>query len=455
MNGKELLFAALENQHTERPAWVPFVGVHGAQITGKTASEYLTSAEAIMAGLRKARELYRPDGLPIAFDLQIEAEVLGCELNWADDGPPSVTSHPLELGISLADLPELSRDKGRIPVVAEATRLAAKEFGDDMALYGLICGPFTLALHMLGNMIFLEMYDNPDKVTELLEFCTKVGKQMADVYLDNGADVIAVVDPMTSQISSEHFLQFVTPHVNALFDHVRTREAYTSLFVCGDATRNLDVMGETTCHNMSVDENIPLDYLKEIAGKHGKSFGGNLKLTLSLLLGSADTCRADALDCIDVGGDTGFVLAPGCDLPWGVPPENLQAVGEMVHEDYQREVFRTKTRVSTQDSFDDIVLPDYAAAPHVSLDVVTLNAATCAPCQYMLEAANAAAAQFGDRVQVHEHRIGNRQGIGYFVKLGAQVIPTLCVDGVPKFRSLIPDHNTLVKTVEEALAAKA
>ena len=64
MNGKELLFQALENKETPRPAWVPFVGVHGGKITGVSAGEYLKSADAIVGGLTKARELYRPDGLP-------------------------------------------------------------------------------------------------------------------------------------------------------------------------------------------------------------------------------------------------------------------------------------------------------------------------------------------------------------------------------------------------------
>ena len=115
LSGKELILAAMRNEKTPRPAWLPFVGVHGGKLIGKSATEYLQSADCIVEGLAKARELYRPDGLPILFDLQMEAEVLGCHLQWADEVPPSVTSHPLT-SRSLEDLPEFDTEQGRYPI---------------------------------------------------------------------------------------------------------------------------------------------------------------------------------------------------------------------------------------------------------------------------------------------------------------------------------------------------
>ena len=44
----------------------------------------------------EVNKLYKPAGQPVIFDLQVEAECLGCDLVWADDAPPSVSKHPLE-----------------------------------------------------------------------------------------------------------------------------------------------------------------------------------------------------------------------------------------------------------------------------------------------------------------------------------------------------------------------
>lgn len=453
-NGKDILLSAFRNEQTERPAWIPFVGAHGGALIGAPADEYLRSADLMTGGLLKADELYRPDGLPVTFDLQLEAEILGCELRWSSDGPPSVSSHPLAEGAWLDDLPDFSTEAGRFPVAMEALRRVKAQIGDRVALYGLICGPFTLALHLLGNNIFLEMFDSAERVQELVGYSAEVGARAADAYLDNGADVIAVVDPMVSQISPEHFTQFVKPAMNRLFDHIHARDALASLFCCGDATRNIEVMCQTNCDNISVDENVDLEFLRDTAQQHGKSFGGNLQLTVVLLLGSEADARRAALECIDIGDSKGYILAPGCDLPYDTPPENVAAAGLMAVDEYEREIARETVIEVEEDSFEDIELPDYDSAEQVIVDVITLDSATCAPCQYMMDAAERAAAQFGEEVVVKEHRITRREGLGVFCRLDAGHVPTICIDGRPTFVSIIPDQPKLVDAIRERLEEK-
>jgi MtaA/CmuA family methyltransferase len=449
MTGREILIRALNREETPRPAWVPFVGVHGGHLLGLSAEEYLRSADHIVEGTLKAAQLYRPDGIPIVFDLQLEAEVLGCDLMWGGDVPPSVTSHPLTDANALDSLPALDTTKGRFPIVGEAARRLRTAFDGRVVLYGLVTGPFTLLSHLRGSEVFMDMLLAPGDVKKAMAYCAQITKDTADFYLENGAEVIAVVDPMTSQISPEHFEEFVTPAVNEVFAHVRHRKAFSSLFVCGDATRNLDVMCQTQCDNVSIDENISLDLLRELAEKYNKSFGGNLKLTTCLLLGSEADCMLDAIACIDAGGSKGYICAPGCDLPYGTPEANLRAVSEMVHDEYRREVARTTAKATEADDFDDIQLPDYADTDSVTVDCITLDSAACAPCQYLVDAATKAAAKAHARVNVVEHKIKNREGIGMMCRLHVENIPTICIDGVPKFISVIPDTNTLVAAIEE------
>lgn len=449
MTGKEILLNAIAGKETERPAWVPFVGCHGGFLIGKSAKEYLKSAELVVEGLKKAKSLYKPDGLPVMFDLQIEAEILGCDLHWADEVPPAVTSHPLAAGRKTADLPEITETKGRFPVVVNALEVLKKEMGDDTALYGLICGPFTLALHLLGNEIFLDMYDEEEKVLEVIDYCAEVCIKSADIYLNHGADVIAVVDPMTSQISPDHFELFVTPAMNRVFDHIRARDGISSIFVCGDVTRNLEVMTQTHADNISVDEQIDMDRLRDLCGEQNKSFGGNIKLTSVLLLGDEDDAKMEVLDIMEKSGGKGFILAPGCDLPYAVPVKNLQAVSDVVHDEYAREAAKS-LKAKEADSFDDIEVPDYHGARAVVVDVITLDSTSCAPCQYMMEAVEKAADAAMVKVWINEHKIKVRQGIGVMVKLGVKNLPTICINGEPTFASIIPDQTTLVKAIEKA-----
>lgn len=450
LSGKEILLRAVRGETTTRPAWLPFVGCHGSALIGVTATEGLRSAELLVQGLLKANELYRPDGLPVCFDLQIEAEALGCQLHWADDVPPSVTTHPLAAGRRLEELPLLHEGSGRIPLALEALRQLRQRLGDRVALYGLICGPFTLALHLLGNDIFLKMFDDPAEIQRVMAFCADVAKRVADCYLRAGADVVALVDPMTSQISAAHFEEFVTPAVNDVFDHIRARGGLSSLFVCGDVTRNLEVMCRTRTDSIHVDEQIDMAVLRRLAEANRKAFGGNIKLTVTLLLGTPEECGREALQIMDVCGTRGFILSPGCDLPFHVPPPNLAAVAAMIHDPYAREVMRNARAAQASERFDDVQLPDYEAPHGVVIDVITLDSTSCAPCQYMMEAVNMAARKTPIHCFINEHRIKAREGIGMMVKLGVKALPTICIDGEMKFVSIIPDQRTLVAAIEEA-----
>ena len=459
LSGRRMVRAAITREPIERPAWVPLVGVHGASLINESAGRYLQSADLIERGLRRAVELYQPDGLPIAFDLQLEAEVLGCELAWAERTPPSVASHPMSLmegpGLSLEDLPTFDVAAGRLPVVLDVARRMRRTYGDDLALYGLVMGPFTLATHLLGNDIFLAMFDDGKKVQDVIAFCADVAIDVAAAYTDAGADVIAVVDPMTSQISPEHFEQFVTPDVDRVFDALRARGALSSLFVCGDATRNLGVMCRTRCDNVSVDENIPLADLQSIARANHKSVGGNLKLTTVLLMGQPLDAAHDALRCMDRCGSTGFVLAPGCDLPYDVPPENLQAVSRVVHDAYQRQVARATFPASdSAAAVVDITLPDYTTGTPV-VDVITLDSAACAPCQYMVGAVRKAIARLGIDVPVHERKITTPEGVAFMSRLGVTNLPTICISGKPAFVSTIPSIDVLCAALADARQEQA
>jgi len=456
MSDKHLLLRALRCEPVERTPWVPFVGVHGGALVGVDAEEYLKSADHIVAGMKRAAERYKPDGLPVVFDLQLEAEVLGCDLVWAKETPPSVASHPLGEDYAIDKLPAFSMEKGRLSLVLDAVRRSKEAIGENVALYGLLTGPLTLALHLRGDHVLLDMFDEMDEVPRLLDYCADIAIQMVDAYVDAGIDVVAVVDPMISQIGPGHFTDFVAPPLNKVFDHIRKRGALSSLFVCGNATRNLEAMCATHCDNISIDENVDMAELAGVAQAAGKSFGGNMQLTVVLLLGNADDARRDAILCMDKAGEApGFVLAPGCDLPYAVKSENLEVVAGLVHDTYQQEVARNLPPRDTSDSYDDVVIPDYAAEVAVIVDVVTLDSAGCAPCAYMVEAVREAAADWEHPIEVREHKITGRDGLGYMSKLGVTAIPSICVDGKECFASIIPEREDLHEQFQTAASRKA
>ena len=374
---------------------------------------------------------------------------MGCGLKWANDNPPSVTTHVLEDGKTLDDLNIPTEKDGRFPVVLSAMRRIYEAL-PDKAVYALITGPFTLALHLKGTDIFFEMYDNPDEMKRLMQFCTDVAKKTIDMYVEAGCDVVAVVDPMTSQISPTTFADFVTPYCTEIFEYIRSKGKPGSFFVCGAAKNNIEEMCRCKPDNVSIDENIPLDYVRDICLPQGISFGGNIKLTVTMLFGTpADNIR-DAENCMDIGGNKGYLLAPGCDIPFDAPENNIKAITSRVLGEDIGDLLIDK------DALEGITWdkPDYAAKDTVTLDVITLDSESCAPCQYMMAAVREATKKFGDKVEYVEHKIKDKESVACMTTLGVGNIPTICIDGVTEYVSIIPPKEELEKLIESYIEKK-
>ena len=451
MNSKELVLNAIKLNKVPRIPWIPFVGCHAGELLGLSASEYLKSKEHIVKGVNKAIKLYRADGIPVIFDLQIEAEAMGCKLNWADDNPPAVISHPIAEGVSIESINIPTLEQGRIKMSMDAAR-ELKMQNPDVALYGLITGPFTLALHLLGTDIFLKLMLEPDYVHKLMRLTTDVCNFMASEYIKAGVDIVAIVDPMTSQIDPMSFETFVQPYATEVFDNIRKQNAYSSFFVCGNAKQNIEAMCNCKPDNISIDENIPLDYVRDVSLAKGVSFGGNILLTVSLLMGTEEDCERDALTCMDIGGREGFLLAPGCDIPMATKQENMKAIANLVHNEVrQGELRASKAKVKDVALLD---LTDHWKDDQVIVDVVTLNSKTCAACQYMYKAAQVACEPYGDNIVCREYNIFTEEGVQMMATLGVRNLPTMVIDGNIEFISQIPPANKIRERIEEQMNKK-
>lgn len=449
MTRKELLFNVLEHKETPRPGWVPLAGVHAGLLKNFTADEVYQSADKLYESLLEVNKIYQPDGLLLLFDLQLEAEILGCQIKWEKNGPPSVRSHPLENTLELPTI-KITKDSGRIPMVIDVAKRIKKEIGNEVALYGLFCGPYTLASHLRGTNFFRDARQRPDYVKELMAYCAELGTQMADIYMDEDVDVIVPTDPVVSQISPKHFQEFVFDPYKKIFDHIRSRKKFSSFFVCGNATHIIDLMCQTGPDSISVDENVDIVKAYEITNKHNVVIGGNIPLTTALLLGNQMDNMKVGIDLIDrMNVHKNFIVAPGCDMPYATPIENTVALSQAVlNTDHTREVV---ANYELSDLDVDIELPDYANLKKPLLEAFTLDSTACAACTYMWGVAKDAKNHFGDKIEVVEYMFNTPENISRVKKVGVKQLPSLYLNGELLYSSIIPNLDDLIKQIEEKL----
>ncbi|MBW6471715.1 MAG: thioredoxin family protein [Anaerolineaceae bacterium] len=448
-NRKADLLTVLQHKPSTQIPWVPFAGVHVGKLTGHNASEILQDADKLYEALLEANHLYAPDGQPVVFDLQIEAEILGCELLWAEESPPTVATHPLQHDYLIPTYIPTPED-GRLPIVLNVMRRMKTAVGEHTLLYGLITGPFTLASHLRGTEIFMDMIDEPEYVSDLLEYCTRFVEKVASLYIAAGMDVIAVVDPMISQISPRHFKRFMSEPFTQLFKTIREQKVFSAFFVCGDATKNLEVMCQTGPDCIAVDENIDMVYAQSILSQYNITLQGNIPLTTRMLLGTQEDNMQYVIELLDKLDHHNLIISPGCDMPYDTPVENVIGVAEAIRNPEQTRRILENYQQADMD-LSHVEIPDYPHLEKPLLEVFTLDSASCAACSYMLLAAERATQAMGGKIDMVEYKMTTTENIARLKKMGIQNLPSIVINGELKFSSLIPGQQELIETIQEFL----
>ena len=177
-------------------------------------------------------------------------------------------------------------------------------------MLGLATGPLTLASHLAGVRIFTAVKKKKEFAHAVIEYAGRLCAESVRFYADMGCDIIAIVDPVSSQIRPETFQEFVTPNCREAVKAIHDAGKTSTFFICGDCTKVIEEVCQVGTHGFAIDEQLNMNFIRDIALKYKKGFGGNLKLTLALSLGLLSP-REDALVSLAAGGTQGYTFAPG------------------------------------------------------------------------------------------------------------------------------------------------
>jgi len=331
-------------------------------------------------------------------------------------------------------------------MILSAMRRVKAEIGEETALYGLICGPFTLASHLRGTEIFMDMAMDPAYVKELVGYCAQVAIAMSEMYIEAGMDVIAVVDPLISQVSPRHIEKLLLEPFKSVFDYIRAKGAYSSFFVCGNATKQIDVMCKTGPDGISIDENVNLAEAKKVTDSYNITIGGNIPLTTTMLHGNQKDNMKCVIDLIDSVDHHNLIVSPGCDMPYDTPIENTVACSQAVkNPESTRELIKNYETV-IDDS--DVEIPDYANLDKVLIELFLLDPDQCAACTYMQASVLDNWDELKEMAEYRIYKYFIKEDIARTRKMGLTNLPTMCINGEPVFVSIIPSREELVEAVK-------
>jgi len=272
----------------------------------------------------------------VPFDLCVEAEALGCEINVyahsEDILYPTIRKKVIhnedEMELSI---PENLHEKGRIPLVGEAIRLLKDDIGNSVAIGSYVLGPFTLAGQIMELNDLLKLsFKKPDRVGRLLDILTEVIIIVAKEYEKAGVDYITVreMGATSDVLSPRVFKSLILPYLKKIFERISVPSV---IHICGKTNDIAPFMVESGAKAISVDQKNDVAETRKKLGKDALIFG-NYDPYNVLVAGTPEIVREAIKRCIDDGVSA---VWPGCDIWPTVPEDNFRAMMDIIQE-YRR-----------------------------------------------------------------------------------------------------------------------
>jgi [methyl-Co(III) methanol-specific corrinoid protein]:coenzyme M methyltransferase len=309
------------------------VTVHGLEQYGWHFPEIHVDSRKMAATAASTFQLFGFECAVVPFDLGVEAEALGCQVNYYTDQTeilyPTIS---VKLAEKVEDLdiqvPSDLAKVGRIPLVVEAIRLLKEAVGDQVAIGAWVLGPYTLA----GQIVELDdltkkTLKKPEAVRNTLEALDELLISLAGIYKEAGADYLTVREMGAGEdlLSPHTFASLIQPHLERVLAGI---ESPRVLHICGETNNIIEQMARCGADAISVDQK---NRLSESRAKVGADtiLLGNINPYNVLTRGTPEDIADTVKKIIASGADA---VWPGCDIWPTVPRQNMEALVTAVRQ---------------------------------------------------------------------------------------------------------------------------
>ena len=312
------------------------VTMEGLKSLGYKFAEVHLNAKMMAKAAATTYKLFGLECGVVPFDLGIEAEALGCEINVYTHSEdilyPTIKRKLIHNEEEMeVTLPLNIQQKGRVPLVCEAIKLLKHDIGSEVPVGAFVLGPFTLAGQVMELNDLLKLsFKKPDKVGKLLERLSDAIITVAKEYEKAGADYITVreMGATSDVLSPRVFKTLILPYLKKIFEKLTMPSI---LHICGKTNDISPFMVETGAKALSFDQKNDVAESRKRIGNDVVIFG-NCDPYNVLVAGTPDLVRKTVRKCIDDGVSA---VWPGCDIWPTVPRENIKAMMDEV-KNYRR-----------------------------------------------------------------------------------------------------------------------
>jgi uroporphyrinogen decarboxylase len=300
-----------------------------AEEIGITMRQFREDPKLMAKAFSHAVEKYKIDGILVDLDTATLAGSLGVKIDFPEHEPALSLSGILDSYDLLKALKPVDVGSYKyVQVWLESVRLLKDYFGSEIAIRGNCdTAPFSLASMVRGTENWMtDLYiSEPEKLRELLEYCTEATIQFISLMAEAGAHIVSNGDSPAGPdlISPDLYEEFAFPYEKRVVEHAHKLGLPYTLHICGDTSLILDKMLLTGADSFELDYKTDIQNAFNIL--HDKAtFIGNIDPSGVLALGTPELVKKKTLELLNVFSKTNrFILNSGCALPSSTPEINL------------------------------------------------------------------------------------------------------------------------------------
>ena len=336
MTPLERMRAAARFEEPDRVPVILQIHEYAARAAGMAVSEVCVDPEKHVLSQILAMERYGHD-LPCAFadSYNVEAEALGCRLQFFEDRLPEIVERSVKEPADLARLrvPD-PHSAGRMPWIFEVNGLLAEHLGGLVSPYAAVSAPFSLACSIRGyENVIADIAADPEFAHSLMEFCTQVSTAYAREQLAGAAMSVSLIDAWASPplVNMEIFDEYVLPYTSRAIGAVTPPGAnWGGIWGAGviddwrKLIRRVIAAGSTNVRAFGedLDRGVPLGELKEICRAHGRPILATVTASM-MARGTPEAIESAVAALIRSGAAGGGFVLYGAMVPIDTPHENL------------------------------------------------------------------------------------------------------------------------------------
>lgn len=343
MNSKEIVYRLAHRQATPR---TPVSLLSGGVWTFNRQG--LSLKDALDLGAERAAEIIAATNEQVGSDIvwpgsgyhNLALQAIGAKIKFRAAGAPDIQESLLKKAADAdsVDLNLLTNDE-HLNILWDTARFVANGIGAETLVGSSQWGPVTLGGLAYGVENLLRgIYKDTAAVHRVLEFASELCYQYLQPFIKGGVGIVSIADPTSSgdMISRQQFEEFSLPYLRKVVQKIKAHGILVLIHICGNIANRLDLIPETGADIISLDYKVDLDYARTTVGKR-IAFAGNMDPVTVMLNLKPDEVAGACRNCIGKAGAGSYLLMPGCDIPPGVPLENIQAMVAVAHN-YQKEV---------------------------------------------------------------------------------------------------------------------